>query len=83
MRPPQRIEPMLALLRKAWERYPDQRLGQLVGNAGRNPDTDGYRDPFNVEDDHMWAGLAKLVEGEYDPGPFGPWPDPRPPKGLG
>ena len=46
------MEPMFPLLREAWERNPDQRLGQLVGNAGREP-TDGdprgrYRDPFYV-----------------------------------
>lgn len=69
---------MLALLEQAWERYPDQRLGQLIANAGRGPDG-ATRDIFNVQDDEMWAGLQELVGGEYNPGPFGPWPDPNPP----
>lgn len=89
-RPVDRMEAMLELLRTAWKRYPDQRLGQLIGNAARDPNrkvevisteegdifrTD-YRDPFNVEDDEMWTGLRKLVYGDYDPGPFGPDEDP-------
>jgi hypothetical protein len=65
-----RIEPMLALLREAWYRYPDQRLGQLVGNAARDAEDANvfgygrYRDPFNVEDDEMWEGLKTLAKGE-------------------
>lgn len=63
-RPSERIEPMLDALRRAWGRHPDQRLGQIVGNAGRVPRDVGpgtYRDPFNVEDDEMWAGLKRLA----------------------
>lgn len=72
-RPAERIEPMLDLLRQAWEKHPDQRLGQLIGNAGRGEPTEGephgrYRDPFNVEDDEMWKGLERLG-GEGDPTP--------------
>lgn len=81
---------MLALLEKAWRRYPNQRLGQLIGNAARDPnrkvevlDVDGadvfltnYRDPFNVEDDEMWTGLAELAGGQYNPGLFDPDEDP-------
>lgn len=67
MRPPERIEPMLSLLREAWLRNPDQRLGQLVGNAAREPragDPRGrYRDPFEVEDDEMWKGLERMANG--------------------
>lgn len=65
-RPVDRIEPMLALLRQAWERYPDQRLGQVIGNAARDPrkpEMEDYRDPFNVEDDQMWAGLRNMAAG--------------------
>lgn len=67
-RPVERIEPMIAALRNAWNANPDQRLGQLIGNAARAPNTDNgygygdYRDPFNVEDDELWAGLSNLVK---------------------
>lgn len=58
---------MLASLREAWERNPDQRLGQLVGNAARKQkagDSQGrYRDPFEVEDAEMWRGLERMAEG--------------------
>jgi hypothetical protein len=61
---------MLALLREAWLMHSDQRLGQVVGNAARDPGKragDDYRDPFNVEDDEVWAGLRAIVRGD----PFG------------
>jgi uncharacterized protein YihD (DUF1040 family) len=63
-RPEQRIERMLALLDAAWRRHPDQRLGQLIGNAARDSTAaagEDYRDPFNVEDDELWAGLERLA----------------------
>lgn len=60
-RPVGRIEPMLALLREAWQANPDQRLGQLIGNAARATEFAPYRDPFNVEDDEMWAGLTRIT----------------------
>ena len=66
MRPTERIEPMLALLREVWWKYPDQRLGQIIGNACRAEPTEpkgigAYRDPFNIEDDEVWAGLGRLA----------------------
>jgi hypothetical protein len=72
-RPPARIQPMLDLLRQAWEKHPDQRLGQIIGNAARRDPEKGeavgrYRDPFNVEDDEMWKGLERLA-GEGDSAP--------------
>jgi hypothetical protein len=58
---------MLSLLREAWDRNPDQRLGQLVGNAGREPkdgDSRGrYRDPFYVADEEMSNGLRRMARG--------------------
>lgn len=66
-RPVERIEPMLALVRQAWLKYPDQRLGQIIGNAARDPEVENwaghgeYRDPFNIEDDAMWEGLRRMV----------------------
>lgn len=68
MRPVDRIEPMLAELRRAWYANPDQRLGQLVGNAARHPTATNdfgiplYRDPFNVQDDEVWDGLRRMGE---------------------
>ena len=59
---------MLTLLAAAWRRHPDQRLGQLIGNAARDPVAVNefghgeYRDPFNIEDDEMWAGLERLAK---------------------
>lgn len=61
---------MLALVRRAWYANPDLRLGQLIGNAARDPvhlNSFGhgeYRDPFNVEDDDVWKGLEDLARGE-------------------
>lgn len=66
-RPVERIDAMLKLLREAWLLVPDQRLGQVIGNAARNPGAQpmlDYRDPFNVEDDAMWAGLKRMAAGE-------------------
>jgi hypothetical protein len=66
-RPVARIEPMLAALRAVWLAHPDWRLGQVVGNAARDPEQDNgfgygeYRDPFNVEDDQVWDGLRRLA----------------------
>ena len=33
MRDPERIGPMLEVIKKIWEKYPDLRLGQLLCNA--------------------------------------------------
>jgi len=63
-RPEERIDAMLKLLAAAWRRHPDQRLGQIIGNAARVENSaaeSSYRDPFDVEDDEMWAGLQRLA----------------------
>jgi hypothetical protein len=42
----------------------------LIGNAARDPRRpagEDYRDPFNVEDDEVWAGLRAIASGD----PFG------------
>ena len=60
---------MLKVLRQAWERNPDQRLGQLLANAGRDPNRpagDNFRDLFHVEDDELWKGLEQIAGGELD-----------------
>ena len=37
MRDPKRIEKVLAEIREIWEKYPDLRLGQLIGNVLEGP----------------------------------------------
>jgi hypothetical protein len=67
---------MLILFRQAWENNPDQRLGQLIGNAAREELADDphgrYRDPFYLEDDEIWKGLERMARGSAsaaeDPG---------------
>lgn len=44
---------MLAALQALWERYPDQRLGQLIDNL-----TPKGLSTFYVEDDIMEAAIA-------------------------
>lgn len=54
MRDPKRIPVVLEALRKAWEKHPDWRLGQVVSNAlGPGP-----QDVFFPEDDE-WVKLFK------------------------
>ncbi len=50
MRDPKRITPLLTELEKQWERFPDWRFGQLIGNIKRFYDID---DLFYIEDDKM------------------------------
>lgn len=65
-RDPARIDRVLALLREAWLKSPDQRLGQLVYNVGRGADMrddaasppEVWRDLFYVEDDEWERLLA-------------------------
>jgi hypothetical protein len=53
---------LLEALRQAWERYPDQRLGQLVVNAVREAGIDTPPTPvFNLDDHKMLASLEALA----------------------
>lgn len=61
MRDPARIDEMLALLREAWLRDTDSRLGQLVFNAARERDPD-ITDVFNIEDAVLRKGLIRYLE---------------------
>jgi hypothetical protein len=56
MREPERIEPMLALLRRVWYQNPDWRLGQLIDNAAFGSTT------FYIEDDVMKERLEELAK---------------------
>ncbi len=65
MRDPARIDRILNMLKRYWKTYPDLRLGQIVENAahaGREPGG-GQSDTFNVEDEVVERGLAKLERG--------------------
>lgn len=55
MRDPNRIGPMLELLRTIWEKRPDLRLGQLILNAVGEPKL------YHAEDDF----LAKRLKESY------------------
>lgn len=57
MRDPARIAPMLEALRRAWEKCPDLRLGQIVSNAARQHPA--WPDVFSVEDDVILRGLTE------------------------
>lgn len=52
---------MLALLREAWLRDTDSRLGQLVFNAARERDP-GITDVFNIEDAVLRKGLIRYLQ---------------------
>jgi len=52
MRDPNRIEPMLQLIREVWYKTPDLRLTQLIMNALRS-----NQDPYYVEDERLKEAL--------------------------
>jgi hypothetical protein len=53
-RDPARIAELLSLLQAYWKRYPDLRLGQLVGSF-----TENDKDPYFLEDEEL---IKKLKE---------------------
>jgi hypothetical protein len=55
MRDPNRIDPIIEALRRAWKATPDFRLGQLVESQGlfQEPEID----PYYVENEEMLAAL--------------------------
>jgi hypothetical protein len=68
MRDPARIPEMCRLLQRAWERVPDQRLGQLVVNAVGPADP--CREVFYCEESRTRRGLERLAaEGMAEPVP--------------
>jgi uncharacterized protein YihD (DUF1040 family) len=60
MRDPARIEPMLNLIRTAWELNPDMRLGQLLVNIVRP--TQSCPEVFYVEDDELVRRIGKYFD---------------------
>jgi uncharacterized protein YihD (DUF1040 family) len=59
MRDPQRIEVVLGMIRKYWNKYPDMRLMQLLQCAL------GDGDHFHVEDTVLMKKLRETFE--FDP----------------
>jgi len=56
VRDPNRIEPMLALIRKVWYKNPDLRLTQLIMNA-----LNMNSDPYYIEDEHLESSLEDYL----------------------
>lgn len=61
-RDPDRIDAVLAEVRRVWLTEPDWRLGQLVCNAARVHT--GEPDPFNLEDDKLVGALRAMDVGK-------------------
>ena len=57
MRPIERIPKLLELIKKEWEKSPDQRFGQLLINLGISPDNLWF---WNLEDDDTIKLLEKI-----------------------
>lgn len=51
MRDPNRIDPMLELIREVWKAHPDLRLGQLIINLSDT--SNGKPELFYLEDDEF------------------------------
>ena len=67
MRDPKRIDVILQEISAIWHKYPDMRLGQLIGNVLEGPSL------YYVEDDSlvkvlkdMYEGAKELVEFDND-----------------
>ena len=58
MRDPNRIPKVLDYVRRAWERNPDLRLGQLIVNLT----SERFADLFYVEDDQLLDVLRKELD---------------------
>jgi len=54
MRDPERIKPMLDMVRTVWRRDPDLRLAQLIMNCGAEGE-----DLYYVEDEELFRRLDK------------------------
>ncbi len=59
MREPARIARMLSALEHYWRRYPDLRLGQIVGNFSTGTD------PYYIEDDDLCLQLERAMFAEH------------------
>ena len=57
MRDPKRIDVILQEISDIWHKYPDMRLGQLIGNVLEGPSL------YYVEDDSLVKALKDMYEG--------------------
>ena len=57
MRDPNRIEPLLQLIREVWYKSPDLRLTQLIMNALKT-----NHDPYYIEDERLEQALQEYKE---------------------
>ena len=57
MRDPKRIDVILQEISVIWHKYPDMRLGQLIGNVLEGPSL------YYVEDDSLVKALKDVYEG--------------------
>ena len=64
MRDPKRIDVVLTALGDIWCKYPDMRLGQLIGNVLDGPNL------YYVEDDGLVKALKDAYEGAEEPVEF-------------
>ena len=64
MRDPKRIDVILQEIGAIWHKYPDMRLGQLIGNVLEGPNF------YYVEDDSLVKALKDVYEGAKEPVEF-------------
>ena len=64
MRDPKRIDVILQEISAIWHKYPDMRLGQLIGNVLEGPSL------YYVEDDSLVKALRDMYEGAKEPVEF-------------
>ena len=64
MRDPKRIDVILQEIGAIWRKYPDMRLGQLIGNVLEGPSL------YYVEDDSLVKALKDMYEGVEEPVKF-------------
>lgn len=57
MRDPNRIEPIIKLIKEVWYTYPDLRLTQLIMNALKM-----NSDPYYIEDEKLYEALKEYKE---------------------
>jgi hypothetical protein len=62
MRDPKRIDVDLNRIKKIWKRYPDLRLGQLIGNVISSE----YL--YYIEDSDLVSAIEKHYDSVPDPG---------------
>ena len=64
MRDPKRIDVILQEISDIWHKYPDMRLGQLIGNVLEGPSL------YYVEDSSLVKALKDMYEGAEEPVKF-------------